>query len=416
MIDGVDQFDAGFFGYSPRDAAGHGSPAAAVPAVRLGGARGRRLRSADVPRADRRLRRCEQRARTSQSSYANFGALKTDGDGRRDRQRAAFLTTRVSYKLDLQGPQLPRPDRVFDVARGRAPGVPGAAQRGVRHGARRRRLDQASAGDRLLLSGRGHPLARRPLPLVRCPGRGHLFGERPRHRRAEAARRCAGGRRHRYAVIRGSAINNDGARRASFTAPGVGGQSRGRSPTRWRAPRSTPTRSATSRRTAPPRRSAIRSRVQALTKAFGHVEARVLRVGSVKANIGHLDAAAGVAGLIKTVLALEHQQLPPTAHFERPNPDISSRARRSTSTGSCATGRKRRGRRGAPASARSASAGPTPTSSGRGAGRARAGSVAAVSTAHLVGGHTERARTGHLEPVAVPEQPPGRISRTPLTP
>jgi len=45
-------------------------------------------------------------------------------------------------------------------------------------------------------------------------------------------------------------------------------------------------------------------------------------VGSVKTNIGHLDAAAGVAGLIKTVLALKHKMIPPSLHFERPNPQI----------------------------------------------------------------------------------------------
>src|SRR5262249_50604201 len=45
-------------------------------------------------------------------------------------------------------------------------------------------------------------------------------------------------------------------------------------------------------------------------------------IGSVKTNIGHLDAAAGIAGLIKTVLALKHKQLPPSLHFRRPNPQI----------------------------------------------------------------------------------------------
>src|SRR5262249_62079769 len=62
----------------------------------------------------------------------------------------------------------------------------------------------------------------------------------------------------------------------------------------------------------------------ALTKAFraSTDKNNYCAIGSVKTNIGHLDAAAGIAGLIKTVLALKHKQLPPSLHFERPNPQI----------------------------------------------------------------------------------------------
>ena len=64
--------------------------------------------------------------------------------------------------------------------------------------------------------------------------------------------------------------------------------------------------------------------VAALTKGFGESSTRkgFCALGSLKTNIGHLDAAAGVAGLIKTVLALKHAQIPPSLHFETPNPEI----------------------------------------------------------------------------------------------
>ncbi|MFP2924077.1 type I polyketide synthase [Pyxidicoccus sp. 3LG] len=60
----------------------------------------------------------------------------------------------------------------------------------------------------------------------------------------------------------------------------------------------------------------------ALTKAFGTQQRHFCWIGSVKTNIGHTDAAAGVAGFIKTVLALEHRKLPPSLNYEQPNPEI----------------------------------------------------------------------------------------------
>src|SRR6202035_1229655 len=64
--------------------------------------------------------------------------------------------------------------------------------------------------------------------------------------------------------------------------------------------------------------------VEALTRAYrSHTRRKgFCALGSVKSNVGHLDTAAGVAGLIKTVLSLEHRQLPPSLHLETPNPQI----------------------------------------------------------------------------------------------
>ena len=62
--------------------------------------------------------------------------------------------------------------------------------------------------------------------------------------------------------------------------------------------------------------------VQALARVIGPRSGAPLRIGSVKTNIGHLEPAAGIAGLIKVVLSLRHQTLPPHLHFRRPSPHI----------------------------------------------------------------------------------------------
>ncbi|MDV9178999.1 ketoacyl-synthetase C-terminal extension domain-containing protein, partial [Streptomyces sp. W16] len=62
----------------------------------------------------------------------------------------------------------------------------------------------------------------------------------------------------------------------------------------------------------------------ALGAALGtaHSAAAPLLIGSVKSNLGHLEGAAGLAGVVKTVLALHHAKLPPTLHYARPNPAV----------------------------------------------------------------------------------------------
>src|SRR5262249_27328718 len=64
--------------------------------------------------------------------------------------------------------------------------------------------------------------------------------------------------------------------------------------------------------------------IAALTRAFraGTRKRGFCALGSVKTNFGHLDHAAGVASLIKTVMALKHQELPPSLHFQTPHPDL----------------------------------------------------------------------------------------------
>jgi len=155
---------------------------------------------------------------------------------------------------------------------------------------------------------------------------------------AVAARDCI------HAVIKGSAINNDGSLKVGYTAPSVDGQAE------------VIAKALAMAEVHPETVSYIEAHgtgtalgdpieIAALTQAFFDCGLRICKsanlqicksqsaiinpqskgfcaIGSVKTNVGHLDAAAGVTSLIKTVLALKHQMIPPSLHFETPNPRI----------------------------------------------------------------------------------------------
>ncbi|MFL6335978.1 MAG: amino acid adenylation domain-containing protein [Pyrinomonadaceae bacterium] len=126
-----------------------------------------------------------------------------------------------------------------------------------------------------------------------------------------------------YAVIKGSAINNDGALKVGYTAPSVEGQRRVIEAALAAAGVSPETVGYVE---AHGTGTALGDPIEiaALTQAFrgGTKREGFCALGSVKTNIGHTDAAAGVAGLLKTALALRHKLIPPTLHYERPNPEI----------------------------------------------------------------------------------------------
>ncbi|RKH60406.1 type I polyketide synthase [Corallococcus llansteffanensis] len=126
-----------------------------------------------------------------------------------------------------------------------------------------------------------------------------------------------------HAVIRGGALNNDGAAKVGYTAPSVSGQ------------QDVIALAQALAGVTPDSISYVEAHgtgtslgdpieVKALTLAFQRQTQRTgfCALGSVKTNLGHLDTAAGIAGLIKTTLALEHRRLPPSLHFETPNPEI----------------------------------------------------------------------------------------------
>jgi phthiocerol/phenolphthiocerol synthesis type-I polyketide synthase E len=124
-------------------------------------------------------------------------------------------------------------------------------------------------------------------------------------------------------IIKGSAINNDGAAKIGYVAPSVEGQARAIAEAILTAGIHADSigyveAHGTATRMGDP------IEVEALTRAFRTQTAKTnfCGLGSVKTNIGHADAAAGVAGLIKAILALQHGKLPPSLHFRNANPQI----------------------------------------------------------------------------------------------
>ncbi|MBE0572735.1 MAG: SDR family NAD(P)-dependent oxidoreductase [Ignavibacteriaceae bacterium] len=126
-----------------------------------------------------------------------------------------------------------------------------------------------------------------------------------------------------HGVIKGSAINNDGSEKAGYTAPSVNSQADAVIEALSLVDINANTISyIEAHGSGTPLGDPIE--LAALTKAFRNFtnENKFCAVGSVKTNVGHLDAAAGMAGLIKTLLSLKHKKIPPSINFSEPNPEI----------------------------------------------------------------------------------------------
>lgn len=127
---------------------------------------------------------------------------------------------------------------------------------------------------------------------------------------------------HIYAVIRGSAINNDGSGKVGYTAPSVDGQA------------AVIRRALAAAGVDPSTISCIEAHgtgtrlgdpieIAALKQVFSETQNHTgCAIGTVKTNIGHLDTAAGITGFLKMALALENELIPATLHFQQPNPEM----------------------------------------------------------------------------------------------
>ncbi|WP_437971164.1 condensation domain-containing protein [Sorangium sp. So ce260] len=234
-----------------------------------------------------------------------------------------YLASRVSYKLNLHGPSV-----VVQTACSTSLVAVHMACESLLGG----QCDLALAGGVSIgiPQKRGYPY----VPGSICSPDGRC---RPFDARAEGTvggsgvgivvlKRLADALRDRntlHAVIRGSAVNNDGGRKVGFMAPSVDGQAAAIAEAQSVAGVDPGTIGyVEAHGTATALGDPIE--VEALTQAFRRGTARkaYCALGSIKANIGHLDAAAGVAGLIKAAHVVRSGEIPPCVHFEAPNPKI----------------------------------------------------------------------------------------------
>ncbi|MBP0484330.1 type I polyketide synthase [Sagittula salina] len=234
-----------------------------------------------------------------------------------------FMTTRASHILDLKGPSV----NLQTACSTSLVAVHYAAQ-ALLNG----ECDMALAGGVTIELPQGRGYLYKENEILSPDGACHAFDHRAQgtvfgsgagvvvlRRLADAVRDGD----HIWAVVKGSAINNDGAQKAGYLAPSVEGQAEAVADAQALAGVTADTVDyvechGTGTYLGDP------IEVAALTQAFRETTEAVgtCRIGSVKTNIGHLDTAAGVASLVKASLALHHRQMPPSLGYEAPNPAI----------------------------------------------------------------------------------------------
>jgi amino acid adenylation domain-containing protein len=231
-----------------------------------------------------------------------------------------YLASRTAYQLNLKGPAVgvyaACSSSLLAIAQAvqslRAGQCEAALAGGVSITAPQRSGHLYQEGAMLSADGHCRPFAASAQGTVFSDGAGVVL-----LKTLEAARRDGD---VIYTIIKGVGTNNDGGGKGSFTAPSAEGQAGAIRQALADAAVDPATISyVEAHGTATPLGDPIE--LEGLALAFGEQAARQFcALGSIKSNLGHLTAAAGVAGFIKTVLALHHQQLPASLHFDAPNP------------------------------------------------------------------------------------------------
>ncbi len=325
VLDGFEEFDAEFFGFSPKEAAildpqhrqflevawealeNAGHPPENFPGA-IGVYAGCGMGSYFY------FNLCSNRDLVDQTGMFLLRHTGNDKD---------FLSTRVSHIFDLKGPSI----NVQTACSTSLVAVHFAAQ-ALLSG----ECDMALAGGVTIELPHARGYLYQEGEILSPDGHCHAFDHRAQGTVFGSGAGCVVLRRakdairdgdHIWAILKGSAINNDGAAKAGYLAPSVDGQARCIAEAQAIAGVTADSVSyvechGTGTYLGDP------IEVAAMTQAFRESAATVgtCRIGSVKTNIGHLDTAAGVASLIKVALSLHHRQLPPSLGYEAPNPAI----------------------------------------------------------------------------------------------
>ena len=317
ILDEPELFDAGFFGYTPEEAR------AMDPQHRIFLEKGWEA----VEHAGYNVETCGESMGVFAGVSTNTYSLESMGAGSRGGPALFtdkdFIATRLSYRLNLRGPSIV----VQSACSTSLVAVCMAAQSLLDY-----QCDLALAGGAAVwtptrsgypyqpgwpMSPDGHTRAfdARAAGFVPGSGAGAVLLKRLSDARAD--------RDNILAVVRGFAVNNDGAGKIGYSAPSVRGQAEVITMAQEFAGVTADTISyveahGTGTELGDP------VEITALTEAFrSSTDGRgYCAIGSVKTNIGHLDAAAGIASLQKAVLSLMHRQIPPSLNFESPNPKI----------------------------------------------------------------------------------------------
>ncbi|MFE7133717.1 SDR family NAD(P)-dependent oxidoreductase, partial [Streptomyces sp. NPDC057638] len=321
FLDGVDRFDAGFFGISPREAAAMDPQQRLVLELAW-----EALEDAGIVPAALRGSRTAVFVGTLRDDYTNL-LYQHGTEGVTQHTMAGVnrgvIANRVSYYLGLHGPSM-----TVDSAQSSSLVAVHLACESLRNGESATALaagvnlnllaENAITEERfgaLSPDGTSYTFDARANGFVPGEGGGVLVLK-------PLAAAVADGD-HVYGVIRGSAVNNDGAT-DGLTVPSAAAQEDVVRLAHQRASLGAGERVqyVELHGTGTPVGDPIEAAALGAALGAGRADGEELRVGSVKTNIGHLEGAAGIAGLIKTLLSIAHRQLPASLNYETPNPAI----------------------------------------------------------------------------------------------